>query len=318
MRYAGIAADRAAARVRRADLAVFHQFAPPPSGGGNQFLSGLVRELEARGLRVERNTISATTRACLFNSFNFDFERLRLLARAGCRMVHRVDGPIGVYRGFDDGTDERIADVNRRLAQATIFQSEYSRRRHEELGIELVNPVVIHNAVDPLVFHPEGRTPFEPERRVRVIAVSWSDNPNKGGAVYKRLEELLDWSRYEFTFVGRTAVPFERARTIPPVGSNEVAELLRNHDVFVTASRHEACPNALLEALACGLPTLYVDSGAHPELVGGAGLPFDDADELPALLDRIVDGYERFQAAIETPLLADVADRYLAVLGWSR
>ena len=27
------------------------------------------------------------------------------LRRPGVRMVHRVDGPIGVYRGFDDGTD---------------------------------------------------------------------------------------------------------------------------------------------------------------------------------------------------------------------
>ena len=30
----------------------------------------------------------------------------------GVRMVHRVDGPVGVYRGFDDGTDARIAEIN--------------------------------------------------------------------------------------------------------------------------------------------------------------------------------------------------------------
>ena len=39
-------------RTRRgaADLAVFHEFRPPPYGGGNQFLLALVRELEGRGL----------------------------------------------------------------------------------------------------------------------------------------------------------------------------------------------------------------------------------------------------------------------------
>ena len=95
-------------RYRRggaADLALFHEFAPPPTGGGHQFLRALVAELERRGLVVELNRISRGTPVCLFNSFNFDFRRLRRFARADCRMVHRVDGPIGVYRGWDDGTD---------------------------------------------------------------------------------------------------------------------------------------------------------------------------------------------------------------------
>src|ERR1700730_3069846 len=112
-------------RTRRggADLAVFHEFRPPPYGGGNQFLLALVRELEGRGLRVEVNQVSGGTPACLFNSFNFDFARLRRFARDDVRMVHRVDGPVGVYRGFDDGTDRRIAGVNHQLAAATILQS---------------------------------------------------------------------------------------------------------------------------------------------------------------------------------------------------
>src|SRR6266702_2709892 len=98
-------------RRGRADLAVFHEFAPPPYGGGNQFLLALVRALRSRGLAVEVNRLSGGTPACLFNSFNFDFDRLRRFARGGVRMVHRVDGPVGVYRGFDDGTDLRIARV---------------------------------------------------------------------------------------------------------------------------------------------------------------------------------------------------------------
>src|SRR4051812_48341327 len=98
-------ADWLRSRRDRADVAVFHEFHPPPYGGGNQFLLALVRELEQRGLAVEVNRLSGATPACLFNSFNFDFGRLRRFARSGVRMVHRVDGPIGVYRGFDDGTD---------------------------------------------------------------------------------------------------------------------------------------------------------------------------------------------------------------------
>ena len=116
-RAAATEADRLASRRGRADVSVFHDFAPPPSGGGNQFLAGLVGELRRRGLEVEVNRISGGTPVCLFNSFNFDDRRLRRFARDGCRMVHRVDGPIGVYRGFDDGTDRHIYELNGELAQ---------------------------------------------------------------------------------------------------------------------------------------------------------------------------------------------------------
>src|SRR5262249_19479214 len=126
-----------------ADVAVFHEFHRPPNGGGNQFLLALVRELQARGVRGETNRLSGSTRACLFNSFNFDFARLRRFSRGGVRMVHRVDGPIGVYRGFDDGTDRRIVEVNRELADATVLQSHYSLAKHRELGLDLRAPIVI-------------------------------------------------------------------------------------------------------------------------------------------------------------------------------
>ena len=140
-----------------ADLSLFHEFDPPPAGGGHQFLRALTRELGARGFEIEENRVSSGTTACLFNSFNFDFDRLRRFAREGCRMVHRVDGPIGAYRGFDDGTDDRISELNHELADATVFQSRYSLDKHRELGYSLRDPVVITNAVDPTIFHePPG------------------------------------------------------------------------------------------------------------------------------------------------------------------
>ena len=97
---------------RSSDLAIFHELAPPPTGGGSQFLRALVGELERRGLKVASNKVLRGTRACLFNSFNFDFGRLRRAARPGLRMVHRVDGPIQAVRGFDEGLDAQIAELN--------------------------------------------------------------------------------------------------------------------------------------------------------------------------------------------------------------
>ena len=172
---ASCAAARAAAPFRRFDVSIFHQFAPPPDGGGHQFLRGLVRCLEERGWKVENNSVSGTTRACLFNSFNFDADRLRRLRRPGCRMVHRLDGPLATYRGFDDGTDRRTWDLNREFADATILQSNYSLAQHRALGFDAANARVILNAADPAIFHPRGRGPFDPGRKIRLVSTSWSD-----------------------------------------------------------------------------------------------------------------------------------------------
>src|SRR5919206_4267673 len=65
--------DRLRRRRTAADVSVFHEFHEPPYGGGNQFLLALVGEWERRGLRVEANRVSGAPRACLYNSFNFDF-----------------------------------------------------------------------------------------------------------------------------------------------------------------------------------------------------------------------------------------------------
>lgn len=301
-------------RGGRADLALFHEFAPPPTGGGHQFLRALVGELERRGLELEHNRISEGTPTCLVNSFNFDFRRLERFARPGCRVVHRVDGPIAAYRGFDDGTDSRIAEINRKVAHSTVVQSSYSLDAHRELGIELRDPRLVPNAVDPAVFHPPASRPRVAGRRLRLVATSWSDNPNKGLDVFAWLDRNLDWARFELTFVGRTPGDFERIRSLGPLPSGPLAEELRQHDVYIAASMNDPASNALLEALASGLPVAYRASGGHPELVGEAGLPFTSADELPEVLDRLARELDERRDAIRVPSISEIADRYLEVL----
>jgi glycosyltransferase involved in cell wall biosynthesis len=314
VRELGTEVDLVRSRNGRADLALFHEFAPPPTGGGHQFLRALLGELERRGLTVELNRISRGTSVCLFNSFNFDFRRLRRFARSGVRFVHRVDGPIATYRGFDDGTDARIAEVNHALAAATIVQSRYSLEAHQALGIELVDPRLVVNTVDPSIFHPPHEREPLTGRRVRVIATSWSDNPNKGSEVLAWLDENLDHERYELTFAGQTSQTFRRVRALGAISTDAVAAELRRNDVYLAPSRNDPCSNALLEALASGLPAVFRASGGHPELVGEGGLPFDAPEEVPATLDRLVAELDRRRAAIHVAPLADIADRYLEVL----
>lgn len=296
------------------DLSIFHEFEPPPTGGGHQFLRAFWKQAEAHGLRVENNQISRVTRACLFNSFNFSERRLKWMHRNSVLYVHRVDGPIDVYRGRDNGVDRNIHTVNQKFADRTIFQSNYSMEKHLNLGMSFRGPVVIMNAADPEIFHPRSRTDFSRDRKTRLIATSWSNNLNKGAPVYQWLDDHLDWERFEFTFVGQSQFVFKNIRMVPAVGSYKLAALLREHDIFITASKHDPCSNSLIEALTCGLPAIYLQSGGHPEIVKQAGLGFDAAEQIPALLDEVVESYEKFQLLISLPSIEEVSQRYLEVL----
>lgn len=297
---------------RGGDIAIAHPFRPPPYGGSNQFLLALRSELRRRGHRVSTNRIGSRTRACLLNAFLFDDRFVERADREHVRIVHRVDGPVSVYRGVDDGTDERVAELNARFADTTVFQSQYSMNAMRARGMTPVNPTVVHNAVDPAIFH---RGPRTSSPRIRLISTSWSNNPNKGFDVYEHLDRTLDFDRFDYTFVGRAPVVFRNINMIPPSPSEDVAELLRAHDIFVFASQHESCSNALLEALACGLPALYVESGSNGELVREGGVGFASLDDVGAGLDRIVDELDDRRDRIVVPSLADVTDRYLAAMG---
>ena len=173
---------------------------------------------------------------------------------------------------------------------------------------------MITNAPDPAIFHPPTERESIDGRRVRVVAASWSDNPRKGVDVLRALGATADPGRYELTFVGRPLDGLTGWTTIGPLASEDLAGLLRAQDCYVAASLDDPCSNALLEALACGLPALFRRSGGHPELVGEGGVGFDRPEDAAVALDRLAVELGDRRSAIVVPGLGDVADAYLEVL----
>ena len=94
---------------------------------------------------------------------------------------------------------------------------------HRALGIELRDPVVVPNTVDPRIFFPPRTHEPISDRNVRLIATSWSDNPLKGGEILEWLDRNLDRSRFELTLLGRFPGTYAHARVLSPVPSEAVA-----------------------------------------------------------------------------------------------
>ena len=82
------------------------------------------------------------------------------------------------------------------------------------------------------------------------------------------------------SFAGNADKSFNRIRMLGKLDSTELAEQLREHDIFIFASEREACSNSLLEALHCGLPVVCRDSSSNPEVVKKGGIFFDDKHEM--------------------------------------
>jgi glycosyltransferase involved in cell wall biosynthesis len=298
---------------RGLSVGLWHAFHRPPYGGGNQFMMALRKALKRQGVRVIVNRMIEAVDVHLCNSAWFEVSLFRQeMRKRRIRMLHRIDGPISLYRGTDAVEDEKVYVLNREFASATIYQSGWCFQRSLELGYKPLRPLVIHNAVDHSFFYPTRRLPQDSNRKIRLVAAAWSDNPRKGKSIYQWLDEHLDFDRFTLTFVGRIDATFRNIQHIPAQASQSLGRILREQDIYLAASENDPCSNALLEALACGLPALYLDSGGHGELTGFGGLPFNNSEQLLLQLDRLVNHYDGFRAGIWVESIDDIAAKYIA------
>ncbi len=295
-------------------LHILYEFKEGPWGGGNQFLKAL------RDALIKQDAYSNDpfkAQAFLFNSHHLGPEQrgLDLLyalksQAPECPVLHRIDGPIGLIRGGGFSTDRLIFKINHILASGTVFQTRWSMEESLRHGLQAIQPIThILNAPDPALFYPAPKHPSG--EKIKLIATSWAANARKGFDLYAYLDTHLDFTRYTMTFVGNSPLPFRNIRHIPAVDSRSLGELLRAHDIYITASRNDPCSNALCEALHCGLPALVLDSGGHPEILGNGGLPFEGAQDILEKIDTLTAQYDHFRNAIALPDIQHIAAQYL-------
>lgn len=242
----------------------------------------------------------------------FDFLQLLQLGR---RIVYRVDGSY-VKEVFEREGNPWLPNydrINSRIKIAlqrcdhVVYQSEFSKRYLDHLYQRSNGAYsVIHNGVDLEVFKPR-------QSRVNDIPVIGCI----GTFRLNRVHTIMDISRripfdHRLLLAGRMDEQSEAylrssreahnqhcvLDLVPPVkGDNHLAVLHQMVDCYIHPVIGDTCANAVVEALACGVPVIVPRFGGTAEVVGDGGIQIDT----PRWIDY--GGFlNEFVTAIETVL----------------
>lgn len=295
---------------------IVYNFTDIPFGGANQFLKALKNYL------IENNCYSESivdADVVLLNSHLFGqgvtlFNKIwkfRKIFREKT-VLHRVDGPVSLYQAKKRfSVDKYIFKISRHISDGTVFQSSWSEKECKRIGMPSKDfELVTFNAPDANIFFPKHLPPPSGNKKIKVIASSWSINRNKGFDILEYLDNHLNFEKYEMTFIGRSPITFRRIKLINPLPSKELAKQLRKHHFFISTSLREACSNSLLEAMHCGCIPIARNNSSHPEIVANTGVLFDGPEDVLNAVDNAVEKYEELKEKLHLPSIKEIGQRY--------
>ncbi|NJL93389.1 MAG: glycosyltransferase family 4 protein [Anaerolineae bacterium] len=295
-------------------------------GGGNQFGQVLGDYLRAQGVAVrydlrERDNdiilLAEPDGTLKISAYTHRDVLKHLLVRNRRAVVVQRFNNTSESRGDAAGEFNRFRLHANRIADHSVFVSEWVHQRFVAAGFRSAEVSIIHNGGNAALWRP-GTPPAD--GRLHLITHHWSTHANKGHAVYQALDTLLEnpnWqAKIAFTFIGRLpeGMRFRNARCLEPLAGEALAAELRQHHIYLSASRHEAGPNHIIEGALSGLPLLYLQSGATPEYAEGFGLSFTP-ETFAARLAKMLTEYPTWRARMaDYPFTAErMCSHYLAL-----
>lgn len=267
---------------------IFYKFKKGPWGGGNQFLYNLKQKFKKKKIYTDHKRADII----LFNSHHSFNEILDLKFKYQDKktFVHRIDGPISNYRKKGFKLDKLIFIINKYLADATILQSNYSLKKTFEL-VKLNNKFkVIYNQANIKYFYPQTKKK-KLGKKIKLVSVSWSPNMLKGFNYLSYIDQNLDFSKFEMSFIGNTPIKFKNIKIFKSMSPKKLAKKIKDNDIFIFTSKIEACSNTLLEGMSCGLPVVVINSSSNPEIFNGRGELFNNKKDLIPKILKIKNNY---------------------------
>jgi glycosyltransferase involved in cell wall biosynthesis len=156
-----------------------------------------------------------------------------------------------------------------------IYVSNQVKIMYESSVIGDVRGKVIYNFFQPAFSHVERK--LECDNLIRLVSVG-NNRPEKG---HKTLIAALEFlpENYLLTIVGKGfSEVMDQSSRLEIVETNEVWNVFRNKDLYISTSTHEGFGISVVEAMAMGLPTVISSSSTFQEVFGESALYFETSN----------------------------------------
>ncbi|MDO8424097.1 MAG: glycosyltransferase [bacterium] len=271
-------------------ISINSKFLTGPYGGGMQFANYMRSFLEEKGVIVVNNLKDDDIDIILHvNPFpNLTPQASSYSFLDAYRYKTRHSQTVIIERVNECDERKGTQHMNKHLVQAAeksdfvVFIASWLRPLLLKNGMEEDKPYrVILNGADQKIFNTQNKEFWNGQGKLKIVTHHWSDNPKKGHDIYQKLDELLNENKFreafEFTYIGRVPenMQYKNTRIIPSLAGRELADELKKHHVYITASENEPGGMHHIEGALSGLPPLYINSGALPEYCEGFGIEFN-------------------------------------------
>jgi len=254
-------------------------------GGPASFQRKLAAALTRRGIEVTYDLDNLPIDSVLVINGTRAIPKLWWLKKRGVRIVQRLGGinwlnrylPVGV-RGYilAEMRNLTMRLIRSSIADRIVYQSHFVKDWWtRECGESKVPSTVIYNGVDLALFNPDGPR-YRSRAEICIISVEGTQGADPFDIAVQlgrsfeemgRKVELLmfgtPWNNVQSRLGQYPFINF--MGTVP---NSELPYFYRGATFYLSTDIIAACPNSVIEALACGTLVVGFRAGALPEMLG--------------------------------------------------
>jgi glycosyltransferase involved in cell wall biosynthesis len=210
---------------------------------------------------------------------------------------------IGAERANPYNSDKVVRTLRKLLypsADGFVFQTKQAQDYYK--NILRCESIVLRNPLNP----DFKVIPYNGERKKKIVTMGRLSKEKNQALLIRTFAQIADkYPEYTVEIYGAGPLHDELEQLIHLVGmesrvflmgrKNEVQQYIQDASVFVLPSNSEGMPNALLEAMALGLPSIATDCpiGGSAVIIqnnkNGILIPMNDEKELAEALERTID-----------------------------
>ena len=256
-------------------------------GGGNEFIKNLTNHLIENNFQVVNSLKDKDIDIILLTSPFIASETSTFTNYEINYYINFVNPNAIVFQRINDCDERKNTNfVNKTIIKRNkyvdinIFVSNWLKDIFQESGLNKKNNFVIKGGPNENIFNNEKKIYWNSKDPIKIVTHHWSNNYMKGFDEYLYLDNLIKsknlQNKLQFTYIGNLPKKniFQTAKVIKPLYGKELADELRKPEIYITGSKNEPSGNHHMEGALCGLPILYVNSGALPEYCNNYGLEF--------------------------------------------